>query len=65
MGKIIKVYAKVYNWKGPIQKIHENFCTNASDIINQVQKIIPKMKKQCYFHQMKKNTIGFNYVFKD
>ena len=50
MGKIIKVYAKVYNWKGPIQKIHENFCTNASDIINQVQKSIPKMKKQCYFH---------------
>ena len=35
MSKIIKVSAKVYNWKGPIQKIHENFCTNASDIINQ------------------------------
>jgi len=54
MSKIIKVYAKVYNWKVPIQKIHKIFCTNKSDIINQVQKIIPKMKKQCYFLQIQK-----------
>ena len=54
MSKIIKVYAKVYNWKVPIQKIHKIFCTNKSDIINKVQKIIPKMKKQCYFLQIQK-----------
>ena len=54
MNKIIKVYVKVYNWKDPIQKIHENFCTNKSDIINKVQKIISKMKKQCYFLQIQK-----------
>ena len=29
------VRAKLYTWKGDVQKIHENFCTNASDLINQ------------------------------
>ena len=33
MPSIIKdVRAKVYTWKGPIQKIHDNFCTSAADI---------------------------------
>ena len=49
MSKIIKVCTKVYNWKGPIQKIHENFCTNASDIINQVQKDYSKNEKTMLF----------------
>ena len=32
---IIKdVRAKVYTWTGDIQKIHDNFCTNAADILN-------------------------------
>ena len=35
MSKIINVKAKVYKWTGPVQKIHENFCTNAADIVNQ------------------------------
>ena len=29
------VRAKLYTWKGDVQKIHENFCTNAADLINQ------------------------------
>ena len=29
------VRAKLYTWKGDTQKIHENFCTNAADLINQ------------------------------
>ena len=32
---IIDVRAKLYTWKGPVQKIHENFCTNAADLVNQ------------------------------
>ena len=35
MSKIVSVKAKVYKWTGPVQKIHENFCTNAADIVNQ------------------------------
>ena len=35
MSSIIKdVRAKIYTWKGPIQKIHDNFCTSAADILN-------------------------------
>ena len=35
MSSIIKdVRAKLYTWKGPIQKIHDNFCTSAADILN-------------------------------
>ena len=29
------VRAKLYTWKGDVQKIHENFCTNAADLVNQ------------------------------
>ena len=32
---IIDVRAKLYTWKGDVQKIHENFCTNAADLVNQ------------------------------
>lgn len=32
---ITDVRAKLYTWKGDVQKIHENFCTNAADLINQ------------------------------
>ena len=35
MSKIVSVKAKVYKWTGPVQKIHNNFCTNAADIVNQ------------------------------
>ncbi len=35
MSSIIKdVRAKLYTWKGPVQKIHDNFCTSAADILN-------------------------------
>ena len=35
MNTTIKdVRAKLYTWKGPTQKIHDNFCTNAADLIN-------------------------------
>ena len=32
--KIKDVRAKLYTWKGPIQKIHDNFCTSAADLLN-------------------------------
>ena len=32
---ITDVRAKLYTWKSDVQKIHENFCTNAADLINQ------------------------------
>ena len=35
MSSIIKdVRAKLYTWTGPIQKIHDNFCTSAADLLN-------------------------------
>ena len=33
-SKIKDVRAKLYTWKGPIQKIHDNFCTSAADLLN-------------------------------
>ncbi len=33
-SKIKDVRAKLYTWKGPIQKIHKNFCTSAADLLN-------------------------------
>ena len=33
-SKITDVRAKLYTWKGPIQKIHDNFCTSAADLLN-------------------------------
>ena len=33
-SKIKDVRAKLYTWKGPIQKIHNNFCTSAADLLN-------------------------------
>jgi len=32
---ITDVRAKLYTGKGDVQKIHENFCTNVVDLINQ------------------------------
>ena len=35
MSPVIKdVRAKLYTWTGPIQKIHDNFCTSAADLLN-------------------------------
>ena len=33
-SKITDVKTKLYTWKGPIQKIHNNFCTSAADLLN-------------------------------
>ena len=33
-SKIKDVRAKLYTWKGPIQAIHDNFCTSAADLLN-------------------------------
>ncbi len=33
-SKIKDVRAKLYTWKGPIQKINNNFCTSAADLLN-------------------------------
>tara|TARA_B100000886_G_scaffold339888_1_gene306828 strand:- start:646 stop:1833 length:1188 start_codon:yes stop_codon:yes gene_type:complete len=33
-SKIKDVRAKLYTWKGPIEKIHDNFCNSAADLLN-------------------------------
>ena len=33
-SKIKDVRTKLYTWKGPVQKLHENFCTSAADLLN-------------------------------
>ena len=33
-SKIKDVRAKLYTWKGPVEKIHDNFCNSAADLLN-------------------------------
>ena len=51
-SKIKDVRAKLYTWKGPIQKINNNFCTSAADLLNKEMLIGLAIVNPIYFFCM-------------